>query len=452
MVLVFIFLILLFLLRYPIIKWIDKLPNPPMEEVGRCEVLEEGLLDIGLVYLSPGYTSDSTFVSFSTNLPTNNFISVQYGPDGRMEFETFSLSADIGGHEHFQYKHSASLIIRSFPIRYFYRITCNDKSSKTYSFVPWKRRNNWSPEIAVVAGKITKPLVQYLSTSHRKPSIIVNMAEASSNQNYMYASLEPLVTGIPFLPIPSLNSTLAPLPQTSAFQHMKIGPVYVAVFNKRTVGSLDLREDLALLQRRRAECPWLVLMSDHLPVCASDDTPWGKTPGCRALTDLLVEFKVDMFIVGGQNGYQISRLVATDSQFGSEGSLSSFIVGLQTEGVSIHSLPISPKVFKEHPPALVTLLNLHIEHSDSLCFDVHKLNHSVLLDHTCIKKRASVLSTEFNGLNVTYDKRVWLVLVVTLSLVMLLLLVFRRYFWLRICKFLNSDGSLPLYHENMLAV
>ena len=66
-----------------------------MIDIGKCEVKGEGQLKIGQVHLAPAESSESVVVFFSTNLPTNGFISVQYGTNKKMEFETFASAAEV---------------------------------------------------------------------------------------------------------------------------------------------------------------------------------------------------------------------------------------------------------------------------------------------------------------------------------------------------------------------
>lgn len=75
-------------------RWLRE-PEPPVINVGKCGVKGPGALEIGNIHLVPSSTSESVIVSFSTNLPTNGLITVQYGTDQGMQFETFATSSEV---------------------------------------------------------------------------------------------------------------------------------------------------------------------------------------------------------------------------------------------------------------------------------------------------------------------------------------------------------------------
>lgn len=69
------------------------MPEPPTIELGRCEA--DGDLKVDHVHITPSTSSEGIMISFSTNVKTNNMISVQYGTTDELGYEAFASQQKV---------------------------------------------------------------------------------------------------------------------------------------------------------------------------------------------------------------------------------------------------------------------------------------------------------------------------------------------------------------------
>ncbi|KAF6026582.1 hypothetical protein EB796_015112 [Bugula neritina] len=473
MVAVFLFLIFLYLFRYPIIKWINKIPDPPVIELGECQVKGKGQLKIGHVHLTPSSGSGSIIVTFTTNLPTNNLIAIQYGINQDMEFETFASVAEKNSSGSlYPYVYYASLLIVHPGRQYFYRVLCAATHSKTYSFHSWRAGSGWSPSIALVSGKLSERTVNTLKLKKHQLSLVTHIDSYTPRRHttdYL-DTLQEFASEIPSLLLPggeaAEESTLFPLPGaewpvTEHTFYTLLGPLIVVGFRSDQLTSQISRlarvfDDIAAARETR---PWLLVVSLDESFCLPTKTISPRPAPCQKLFQLFIKHKVDLYVTGLASGYHRTWPIASDgsplSTYHNAQGFVSVALGLREGEKLFNSLVTAQHLMRNDSSVQNTYVTIELVSPGSLCSQVINPHSQVPVDQFCIDKVVQtneVRHSMFSSQSETYDMKVWLVLVIILTVVFAGLLIFRRAVYTGVCKYMESNGGVPLYEGKLLTV
>ena len=381
----------------------------------------------------------------------------------------FFLQVKLQDKTEYPYTHYASFLIRSAGSLYYYRVACHALTSRTYKYYSWRSGNSWSPSWAVIGSKLTNHSIESLTERKHKVSLVVHADDDGTQHSDSYLSqIESLAVSVPYLLLPagaqnqqSNDSYRFPLPgaewpsRKDTF-HTFLGPMIIVGFNSQQsgVGVASLRKELSYVERYRKKFPWLIVMSQQLLLCPPNSTNSAQTISCASIFQLLTEFKVHLYIGGSSDGYlRTKTLPFTNSH--TEGIVS---VGL---GVGQHKQrepkTLPTEVVRAHVSSIKsTLLNIRLDTPSSLCMDVLNALNMVDIDNFCIRDRTIgsriIEPHTFSGVGGTYDTRVWLCLVIILFTIFVCCIVFRRFLYAKLCRYVEADGGPPVYVGKLLSV
>lgn len=357
---------------------------------------------------------------------------------------------------------------------YYYRISCENFHSKTYQFQSISAGSLWSPKIQISND---------LSTEAKKDvSLQVQFGDADikadGGLDKFMTHIENISARVPSIYLPSHGSSGANLknyfelftlpgaewPLEDEMFYTTIGQLQIVGFNAKQFSEDNTGHIKRSLDKQLKHCsihrkamPWIMLIS-HDPVTCSAD----NAAACESINSLLHHYRADLYLTAQSRSYLRSWPIARDdSVLNTYHNADGYVLlGLGMAAPTYNNLigwlrRKNPKAYMKDvgKDTQITAM-VELPAPGKLCLRVLTSNE-MPMDDFCIEKSVtnglayqSESSNSFEG----FDLTAWLVLVLILAAAFILLLVFRRFLYSKLCIYMKSDGGVPLIHGKLLPV